>query len=86
MPDGNNAELRDLLGKIMQTKINANRRYIDEILVKIQDQNHQYYLERLGYELREMELAQQKGNLRLVMHHRVLADTYKSILENCFPK
>jgi hypothetical protein len=83
MSDGK--ELRELLNKIVQTKIDANRRYIDEILMKIQDQTHQYYLERLGYELREMELAQQKGNLQLVMHHRVLADTYKSILENCFP-
>ena len=84
MSDGN-AELRDLLNKVMQTKISVNRRYIDEVLEKIQDQTHQYYLQRLGYELREIELAEQKGNLQLVMHHRVMVETYKSILKNCFP-
>lgn len=80
-----NANLKELLDKVVQTKVDANRRYIDEILEKIQDQTHQYYLQRLGYELREMDLAEQKGQLQLVMHHKVMADTYKSILERSFP-
>jgi hypothetical protein len=80
----NKADLKDLLNKVVQAKADTNRRYIDEILERIQDQNHQYYLQRLGYELREMELAEKAGNLQLVMHHKVMADTFKSILENCF--
>lgn len=84
MSDGN-ADLKELLNKVLQTRIDANRRYIDQILEKIQDQTHQYYLQRLGYELREMELAEQRGQLLLVMHHKVMADTYKSILENSYP-
>jgi hypothetical protein len=79
-----NTDLKELLNKVVQTKIDANRRYIDEILEKIQDQNRQYFLQRLGYELREMELAQQNRNLQLVMHHKVMADTYKGILEKAF--
>jgi hypothetical protein len=80
-----NANLKELLNKVVQTKIDANRRYIDQILEKIQDQNRQYYLQCLGSELREMELAEQKGQLQLVMHHKVMADTYRSILEKSFP-
>jgi tRNA pseudouridine-54 N-methylase len=78
-------ELKGLLNKVLQTKIDANRRYIDEVLEKIQDQTHQYYLQRLGYEVREMELAEQNGNFQLVMHHKVMVDTYRSILEKSFP-
>lgn len=82
---GEKNELKELINKVITTRIDANRRFIDDTLEKIQDANHQYYLQRLGYELREMELAQQAGNLQLVMHHKVMADTYKSILEKCFP-
>jgi hypothetical protein len=84
MPD-EQSDLKALLNKAVSIKIDANRRYIDEVLEKIQDQNRQYFLERLGYELREMGLAEQKGQLRLVMHHKVMADTYRSILEKSFP-
>ncbi|HEX2013834.1 MAG TPA: hypothetical protein VLA68_01280 [Nitrososphaera sp.] len=51
---------------------------------KIQDQNHQYFLEKLGSELGQMEIDQKAGNLQGAMHHRVMADVYKSILERCF--
>jgi hypothetical protein len=84
MPD-EKTDLKGLLEKVVQTRIDANRRYIDEVLEKIQDQNRQYFLEQLGYEVREMELAEQKRDLQLLMRHRVMADTYRSILEKSFP-
>ena len=83
---GESDRLKKLLNKVVQAKADANRRYIDEILERIQDQNHQYYLQRLGCEPRETELAEKAGNPQLVMHHKVLADTFKSNLENCFSK
>jgi hypothetical protein len=77
-------EMRDLIDVAVKNRIDANRRYIDDVLEKIQDQNHQYFLEKLGNELRQMEIDQKVGNLRGATHHRVMADAYKSILERCF--
>ena len=77
-------ELRDMIDEAVKGKIDANRRFVDEVLEKIQDRNRQYFLARLGNELRQMELDQKAGNLNGAMHHRVMADTYKSILEKCF--
>ena len=77
-------EMRDLIDVAVKNRIDANRRYIDDVLEKIQDQNHQYFLEKLGNELRQMEIDQKVGNLRGATHHRVMADVYKSILERCF--
>ena len=77
-------ELRDLIDEAMKGRIDANRRFVDDVLEKIQDQNHQYFLEKLGDELRQMEIEQKAGNLQGAMHHRVMADVYKSILERCF--
>jgi polyhydroxyalkanoate synthesis regulator phasin len=77
-------ELRDLIDEAIKGRIDANRRFVDDVLEKIQDRNHQYFLERLGNELRQMELDQKAGNLQGAMHHRVMADVYKSILEKCF--
>ncbi len=77
-------ELREMIDDAVRGKIDANRRFIDEVLEKIQDQNHQYFLVKLGEELRQAELEQKAGNLHVAMHHRVMADVYKSILENCF--
>ena len=77
-------ELRDLIDEAVKGRIDANRRFVDDVLEKIQDQNHQYFLEKLGDELRQMEIEQKAGNLQGAMHHRVMADVYKSILERCF--
>ncbi|HJS69067.1 MAG TPA: hypothetical protein VJ730_06555 [Nitrososphaera sp.] len=77
-------EMRDLIDVAVKNRIDANRRYIDDVLEKIQDQNHQYFLEKLGNELRQMEIDQKVGNLRGATHHRVMAEVYKSILERCF--
>lgn len=77
-------DLREMIDDAVRGKIDANRRFIDEVLEKIQDQNHQYFLARLGEELRQAELEQKAGNLQVAMHHRVMADVYKSILEKCF--
>jgi hypothetical protein len=77
-------ELSDLIDKTIENKINANRRFVDEILEKIQDQNREYFLEKLGTELRQAELDQKAGNIQGVIHHRVMADVYKSIIEKCF--
>lgn len=77
-------ELRGMIDEAVKGKIDANRRFVDEVLEKIQDRNRQYFLERLGGELRQMELEQKVGNMHGAMHHRVMADTYKSILEKCF--
>lgn len=85
MSEGN-SDLKEIINRVVQIRIDANRRYIDEILEKIQDQNHQYYLQRLGYELRELELAQKERNPQLILHHKVMADTYLSIIQNCFSR
>jgi hypothetical protein len=50
-----NPSIRDLLNKIIEGKVDANRRYIDEVLEKIQDQNHRYYLEKFVIEVQRME-------------------------------
>jgi hypothetical protein len=77
-------ELCDLIDEAVEGRIDANRRFINDVLEKIQDQNHQYFLEKLGNELRQMEIDQKAGNLQGATHHRVMADVYKSILERCF--
>jgi hypothetical protein len=77
-------ELRDMIDETVKGRVDANRRFVDEVLEKIQDQNHQYFLAKLGEELRQAELQQKAGNVQGAMHHRVMADVYKSILEKCF--
>lgn len=77
-------ELRDMIDEAVKGRIDANRRFVDEMLEKIQDQNRQYFLEKLESELRQLELEEKAGNTRGATHHRVMADTYKSILEKCF--
>jgi polyhydroxyalkanoate synthesis regulator phasin len=77
-------ELRDLMDEAVKGRVDASRRFVDEMLEKIQDRNHQYFLEKLGNELRQMEIEQKAGNMQGAMHHRVMADVYKSILEKCF--
>jgi hypothetical protein len=84
-PLQNDDSLRNTINKIIETRVDANRRYIDEVLEKIQDDTHNYYLERLGYHMREMELAQEQRDLKSVAHHRVMSDTFASILQRCFP-
>ena len=76
--------LRALIDKVVESRIDANRRYIGDVLEKIQDENHRYYLERLATEIRMMEAEDRAGNLQAVFHHKVLVDTYKGILEKAF--
>jgi hypothetical protein len=77
-------EFREMVDEAIEGKINANRRFVDDVLEKIQDRNRQYFLEKLGTELRQAELEQKAGNMQGAMHHRVMADVYKSIIEKCF--
>src|SRR5687768_331818 len=77
-------ELRDMIDEAVRGRINANRRFVDDMLEKIQVQNRQYFLERLGNEVRQMELDKKAGNLHGARHHQVMVDVYKSILEKCF--
>ena len=56
--------IRDVLNTIIEGRIDANRRYVDEILEKIQDQNRRYYLDKLVIELQRMELEENAGNLQ----------------------
>jgi tRNA pseudouridine-54 N-methylase len=69
-------ELREMIDEAIEGKINANRMFVDDVLEKIQDQNHQYFLEKLGTELRQAELEQKAGDMQDAMHHRVMADVY----------
>ncbi len=57
-------ELRDMIDEAVEGRINADRRYVDEVLEKIQDQNRQYFLEKLGTELRHAELEQKAGTCK----------------------
>lgn len=77
-------ELRDMIDATVRGKIDANRRFIDDTLETIQEQNHQYFLAKLGEELRQAELDKKAGYLQSAMHHQVMAYVYKSILEKCF--
>jgi hypothetical protein len=83
-PDGAAEHLRALIDKVVQSRIDANRRYIDEVLEKIQDENHRYYLERLATESRMLEAEERAGNLHAVFYHKVMVDTYRSILEKTY--
>ena len=38
-PDKSKRTLRDLLDKVIQGRVDANRRFVDEVLEEIQDQN-----------------------------------------------
>jgi hypothetical protein len=73
-----------MLNKIMEGKIDANRKYIDEVLEKIQDANHRYYLEKLVIELTMMESEEKGGNEQAAFQHKVMVDTYKGIPEKAF--
>lgn len=77
-------ELRNLLDELVKQKVDANRRFIDEVLEKVQNRNHQYFLEKLGNELQQIELGKKTGNATAVTHHQVMADVYKAILDKCF--
>lgn len=77
-------ELRGLLDELVKRKVDANRRFIDEVLEKVQDRNHQYFLEKLGNELQQIELGKKAGDAAAITHHQVMADVYKSILDKCF--
>lgn len=79
-----NPTMQDILNQIIQGKIDVNRRYVDEILEKIQEQNHRYYLEKFVLEVQRMEIEEKAGNLRKAFHHKVMADTYKGILQKAF--
>jgi hypothetical protein len=76
--------IRDMLNQIIEGKVDANRRYIDEVLEKIQDANHRYYLEKLVIELTQMELEEKAGNFQRAFQHKVMAETYKGILQKTF--
>jgi hypothetical protein len=83
-PDKDNTGIRDMLNKIIEGKVSKNRKYVDDVLQKIQDQNHRYYLEKLVVEIQRMELEEKAGNLYWAEHHKVMAQAYKGILEKAF--
>ena len=83
-PNKKQPEMRDLLNKIVEGRIDANRRYVDEILEKVLEQNHRYYLEKMIIEIQRMELEEKAGNLHWAQQHRILAEAYKGILEKAF--
>ena len=73
-----------MFNKIIEGKIDTSRRYVDQILEKIQDQNHRYYLEKFVIEVQRIEIEEKAGNARGAYQHRVMADVYKDILEKTF--
>jgi hypothetical protein len=77
-------DIRDLLNRLVEGRVDANRRYVDEVLEKIQDANHRYYLEKLAIEVSRMEIEEKAGNLSAAFRHKVMAETYKGILEKAF--
>ena len=76
--------MRDTLNEIINRKIDTNRRYIDEVLQKILEHHKRYYFEKFLDEVNRMELEEKVGNLQGAFHHKVMADTYKGILEKAF--
>jgi hypothetical protein len=79
-----NDNISQLLDKIVQGKINGNRRYIDSILEMIQDKNREYYLAKFAEEMKAKEEAIKAGKIQRARHHEVMAETFKSIAERCF--
>ena len=77
-------DLRVILNKLIEGKVDANRRYVDQVLEKIKEQNHRYFLEKLVIEVHQMELEEKAGNLVGAFRHKVMVDTYKGILEKSF--
>ena len=45
---------------------------------------YRYYLERLAIEAMRLELEEKAGNLKAVLHHKVMIDTYEALLEKTF--
>ena len=77
-------KMRDTLNDIVNRKIDTNRRYIDEVLQKILEHHKRYYFEKFLDEVNRMELEEKVGNLQGAFQHKVMADTYKGILEKAF--
>ncbi len=77
-------DIHDLLNNIVKRKIDANRRYIDEVLETILERHKRYYFEMFLNEVQRMELEEKAGNLQGAFQHKVMADTYKGILEKAF--
>ena len=73
-----------MVNKIVQSKIDANRRYIDEVLEKLQDRNRNYFLAKIAEEMKAKQEAEKAGNMQKIRHHEVMAETYKSIVVRCF--
>lgn len=77
-------DLEEVLNRIVRAKTNVSRRYIDEILEKIQDRNRAYFLIKSAAEMKAKELAETAGDLFKARHHEVMAETYRSIAERSF--
>jgi hypothetical protein len=73
-----------MLDKIVQTKIDANRRYVDQILEKLQNSNREYYLQKFAEEMKAFESAMALGQTQKAAQHQIMADVYKSIAEKAF--
>ena len=79
-----NSDLLKIINEAITGKAKANRRYIDEILEQVQRRNHDYFITRYNQEVEKMVEAEKKGDLQSVVHHKTLADVYKSIIDRCF--
>jgi hypothetical protein len=77
-------DLLKLINQAIEDKARVNRRYIDEILEQIQDRNHEYFASKFIAELEAAVEEEKKGNVRQAVHHRTMANVYKSIIDQCF--
>jgi len=50
----------------------------------MQDRNRRFYLNKLVVEVSRTEAEEMAGNLQAAFQHKVMADTYKGILEKAF--
>lgn len=73
----------EMLPKIIEGKIDANRKFVDQVLERI-DAKHRYYFQKLVIELQRMEIEEKAGNLQAAFRHKVLAKTYTDILKKTF--
>lgn len=80
----NDETLSSMLDKIVKNKIDANRRFVDEILEKIQNSNQNYYLQKFAEEMKAFESAMAHGQTQKAARHQIMADVYKSIAEKAF--
>jgi hypothetical protein len=72
------AIMEDQMNKV----IDAKRHQIREALKEVEKNTRASYLSHIEYHKYLLEQAKEKGDVATALHHRVMMETYESILKN----